>query len=503
MRRSWTTPVLSLCLVALGVGVVLRAGMTRAWIEQVSSDLPPRPTQVRVWDWWSASTNEEYGAYFRDLEDTFEELHPDIDIVYQSVPFSNYVQKLSAAMVGPTPPDVFQSSIIWGEGSYRRGMLRPLNDLLAGDAHLPAAQRVDGGVFLPSAWRHNHTEDGVIFGIPQIIDAQCLVWNLDILQDAAADDESIRAVFSRLPDGTIDYDHIRYDAVEDWEHFRRIARRLTVYGPDGRVERGGFVIHAHGGGADLFSPWLASNGGHYHDANGTRALFASPAGIQTMHFLAQLYWHDRVCPPFRRQLSHREYFEQRRAACVVAGTWSGKDIIRDTMGWQHFGKTAFPPGPSGNGQRTLTWGNMLVITSRCQQVDAAWKYVRFVCSLEGNLLRSRHLGYNGPRIDFYDTAQWRRAVSERPYLSNVKEICLAGEKFRHTEITAADHQANPVFEAILLRYPDICAGTGPFPSVEDAMTLAAANVDSVYRRYNRQAESWETPGSPQTTGREP
>ena len=80
----------------------------------------------------------------------------------------------------------------------------------------------------------------------------------------------------------------------------------------------------------------------------------------------------------------------------------------------------------------MTWGNMLVITERCINVDAAWRYVQFVCSLEGNLIRSQTLGYNGPRRDFYDTEQWQRAMAERPYLSNVKEICLAGDKLRHT-----------------------------------------------------------------------
>ena len=87
--------------------------------------------------------------------------------------------------------------------------------------------------------------------------------------------------------------------------------------------------------------------------------------------------------------------------------------MRDTMGWQHFGKTAFPPGPGGSGQKTVTWGNMLVITRRCRQVEAAWRYVKFVCSLEGNLLRSKHLGYNGPRLDFYDTPCGHSATNAR------------------------------------------------------------------------------------------
>jgi len=488
--QTWSTLLPWLLAALLCGGVFLRAGMTRSWVQQLTEDGPERPIQLRIWDWWSPSTNEEYGDYFADLERTFEAQNPDIDLIYQTVPFGNYVQKLSTAMVGDAPPDIFQSSVYWAEGFYQRGMLRPLDDLLAADAHTSSESGIAREAFLPSAWRHNHTADGVVFGIPQIIDAQCLLWNLDILEAAAASDDEVLAMFQRREDGSVDYERIRYDALADWEHFRRIVRKLTTYTPDGSVDRAGFVVHAYGGGAGMFSPWLAANGGRYQNERGTRALFASPAGIETMQFIAQLYWRDRVCPPFRRQMSDRELFEQRGVACTVAGTWSGKDIMRDTMGWQHFGKTTFPPGPNGSGQKTVTWGNMLVITRRCRQVEAAWLYVKFVCGLEGNLLRSQHLGYNGPRLDFYDTPRWREAMAERPYLSNVKQICLAGDKLRHTEIIAVNHQANPVIETILLRYPEIEAGRGPYASVEDALGRAAQSVDSVFRRYNRQVASW-------------
>ena len=160
----------------------------------------------------------------------------------------------------------------------------------------------------------------------------------------------------------------------------------------------------------------------------------------------------------------------------------------------HFGKTAFPPGPMGQGQKTVTWGNMLVIPRGCRNVDAAWRYIKFVCSLEGNLLRLKHLGHNGPRLDFYRTSEWQRAKAERPYLSNVKQICLAGQKLRHTEIIAVDHQASPIFETILLRYPEIAAGRGPYASVAAALQVAATNVDRVYARYNRQVAQWMAKG---------
>lgn len=485
---------LSLALL-LTAGVLARAGMTRRFVEQVSGD--PSRQQLRVWDWWSASTNEEYGDYFAEVEQTFEAQNPDIDVVYQIVPFGNYVQKLSTAMVGDTPPDVFQSSVYWAEGFYQRGMLLPLNDLLASDIDAPPAESLASEQFLPSAWRHNHTEtgpgdDGTVFGIPQIIDASCLIWNLDILQEAAAQDEELRAMFARTTDGRIDYDRLRFDALSDWDHFRRVVDKLTIRDASENIERAGFVLSAYGSGAGMFSPWLAANGGQVQNRAGTKALFASHHGVETLDFLARLYWVDRVSPPFRRQMTDSELFQERKVACVTAGTWSGKDITRNSLGWTHFGKTAFPPGPSGDGPGTVTWGNMLVITQRAENVDAAWRYLKFVCGLPGSLLRSKHLGYNGPRLDFYATDRWQQALAERPYLSTVKQICLVGDKLRHTEITAVDHQANPVFESVLLHYPDIVAGHGPHASVEAALQLAARNVDNVYARYNEQVNRWMT-----------
>ncbi len=476
-------------------GVVFwRAGMTRDWVQAIAYaggyGERPRPIKLRIWDWWSPAGNENYGKYFRAVKRIFEAENPDVEITYQFVPFGFYVQKLATAMTGRRPPDVFQSSVYWAEGFYNRGMLRPLNDLLAADRSSPAPERITRGMFLPSAWRHNHTVDGVVFGVPQIIDASCLLWNLDILEKAAQTDPEIRAMFARKPGGGVDWERLRFEAVRDWAQFRRIAKKLTIRSADGHLKQAGFVIQAYGGGGGLFSPWLAANGGRYQDSAGTRAMFDSPNGVQAMKFLAGLYWHDKVCPPFRRQLSSTELFEEQTVAVMPAGTWSGKDIMRDMQGWKHLAMTAFPPGPMGRGQRTVCWGNMLVISRKCRNLDAAWRYVKFVCGLRGNILRSRYLGYNGPRLDFYDTPEWRRAKAARPFLSNVKQICLVGQKLRHTEIIAANHQADPVFETILLNYPSIEAGRGPYPSVKAALAEAARNVTAVYARYNRQVARW-------------
>ena len=489
-------PAAAALCAALLVGIVLlRAGMTRLWVDGIVSEMAGierRPIELNVWDFLSPTINEEYGRYYDVLESTFEARYPDVDVVYQFVPFVTYTQKIPTAMVGPNPPDVFQSSVWFSEGFYHRGMLRPLNDLLERNRSDPPDLQVGEEAFLPSVWRHNHTEDGVVFGIPQIIDAYCLLWNLDILEKAAAKHKEIRDMFARRPDGSVDFDRLRFDAVRDWDHFRAIAKLLTNRYPDGRMNPAGFVIRVNQwGAAEMFEPWLVANGGRFQHPAGKRAEFNNPRGVQTVHFLGRLYWEDRVCSPFRRDIGTAELFERGEVAVTLAGTWSAKDIIRDTIGWRHFAMTAFPPGPQGDGgHKTVCWGNMLVISRSTRKLDAAWRYLRFVTSLEGNLIRLKVLGYNGPRRDFYQTQAWKDTVANRPFISNVEQICRVAEKLRHTDAVAVHHQSSPMFETMLRRYPEIVAGRGPYGSVEDALEDAADKVNRIYDRYNRQIVTW-------------
>ena len=45
-------------------------------------------------------------------------------------------------------------------------------------------------------------------------------------------------------------------------------------------------------------------------------------------------------------------------------------------------------------------------------------------------------------------------------------------------------------ETVLLRYPQIAAGEGPYASVAEALSRAARDVDNVYRRYGEQVARW-------------
>jgi len=467
-----------------GADLIRRAGPTRdllRGIRRAAGAREQRPIKLRVWDWWSPSTTEDYARYFGEIERIFEQRHPDVDVIFQAVPFGNYEQKLATAMIGDRPPDVFQCSVSWAHGLYLRGMLRELNDFVARTPELQDEK------FLPVALYHNR-ENGHIYGIPHILDAACLLWNLDMIKA----EPSLHDMFQRRPDGKPDFRRIRFDAVRDWEHFRRIARRLTKKAPPGsrRKDQYGFGISAFGMGPGIFMPWAAANGVKFQDRAGTRALFDTPAAAETLRFLVELYWRDRACPPFHRELTSRRQFQQHEVACTRGGTWDGKYLVRDTQGWMGFGMTAFPPGPRGKGYKTVVWANMMVMSARCKVPEVAWEYIRLICSLEGSLLRLKHLRQNSPRRDFYRGEAWAAAVRERPYLENVPKICAVGEPLHHTQTRAVQDELEPIFEYVLLNWPDIKAGRGVYKDTAEAIHDGARRVNEVYRRYRRVVRGW-------------
>jgi multiple sugar transport system substrate-binding protein len=292
----------------------------------------PRSAQVDlvVWDWWSPSTTESYKAYFDDLAREFRTQHPEIQLRFQFIPFSNYPQKLTTGFAGRRPPDVFQCSVSWAETLYDRGVIRELNDLVERTPQLAMDQ------FLPAAVRHNQ-KNGRIFGIPIILDANCLIYNIDLFEQLG------------LPTDP--------HAIDSWETFLEFCRKLTVLDESGRVVRAGFGMNSFRLSAGIFHPWLYADGGKFYNEASGRAVFDSPEGIEAARFLLLLR-DQKVVPPFSPQLDIQEQFIAGKIAMYIDGTWSGKYIERNSEGRARFAMTNLPPGPHGHGRTTVTWANI-------------------------------------------------------------------------------------------------------------------------------------------------
>lgn len=404
-------------------------------------------TELNVWDWWSPTSSEDFERYFDELKQRFEQDHPNIRVHYQFVPFRVYVQKLTTAYCGPNPPDVFQCSASWAQTFWERGVLLDLTELVEQTPELGMDR------FLTAATRHNQL-DGHIFGIPIIVDAEALIYNLDMFEKAG------------LP--TDPY------AIKSWDDLRRFAKALTGSDEHGKKVYG-FAFSGYGpAGMILFGPMLFANGGEYWTPPPHRTAFAEQPGLEAIHFLRQLYYDDRVCPTFSPQLDIEAEFYAERVAMLCGGTWSGKYIDRNTgsyLGPEHAGglryhMTSFPPGPSSKtGQRsTMSWGNMLVISGNSRHKKEAWEFIKLAAGLEGSLMRLKHINQNAARRDFYTLRRqdmppewqdreyptWEEIVATKPYLANVPEICDSGGKAPHLEREAVGRVFRSTYEHLML-----------------------------------------------------
>ena len=429
--------------------------------------------ELRVWDWWSPTSNDDFSDYFAAMKARFEQDHPEVDVQFQFVPFPTYTQKLTTAYAGANPPDVFQCSVAWAQTFWERGVLMDLTDRVAATPELAMGQ------FLNTAVRHNQL-DGHIFGVPIILDAECLIYNLDMFEAAGLPTEP--------------------GAIKNWDDLRRFANALTYTKPNGDKVYG-FAFAGTGTGMIHFLPLMAANGGRFWSDPPYRAIFDEPQSVAVLRYLRALYYEDRVCPTFSPQLSIESEFYAGRVAMLVGGTWSGKTIDRETgsyLGAGHEGglryrMTNFPPGPSSpNGERaTITWGNMMVISKNARHPDLAWEYVKLAAGLEGCLIRLRTLGMNAPRKDFYALTRqdlpdewvqrgyetWGDVVARKPYLANVPEICESGDKLPNIERSVIDHVFKNAYETVMLT-----RNLGD-DQIQQTMNDTARRADRIYELY--------------------
>src|SRR5215468_3772363 len=116
MRRLLVILPAAALLTVMGWRAGITLAITLPW--SVYPNTQRHKTVLRVWDWWAPATSEKYAAYFDAVKRDFEAVHPNVEIELQYVPFEQYEQKMATALVGNSPPDVFQASVSWAEGFY-------------------------------------------------------------------------------------------------------------------------------------------------------------------------------------------------------------------------------------------------------------------------------------------------------------------------------------------------------------------------------------------------
>lgn len=423
-------------------------------------------TVLRVWDWWSPVEGEKMRDYFRGVETTFEQDHPGVDLRFQFIPFGpEYIQKIMASMAAKRPPDCLHASIIWANDLYERGVLSDLRPYIERTPEMAIDK------WLPAALRYGR-DKGYVYGIPIEQDASCIVYNLDLFEQAGISGDPF--VF------------------ETWEDLRQAAIKMTKRDAKGNVVQAGFMVP--GGDLSALLPWMYADGGAFYTADLRRSAFNAPPMHEAMQFMQDLQYRDRVSFPVATERQDFQYFLQGKVAMYVGGTWVGH-LIEEQVPSFRFGMMPFPRGPHGltrsgipwtTNQKVrysavcsgMTWTNLMCIPKGAANPELAWKFIVDYCGMRNALWKLKVIDRNSPLAAFYQTPEWKESLDRHPSLAYIPHITEVGGLYPVVRFTEINAVFLPLCQGLMLN------NLRP----QDVISKAQTSVDRILERYYAQIE---------------
>ncbi len=271
-----------------------------------------------------------------------------IDFKYESIPFPQLHDKyLASFMSGGKEYDVVHVRddyvVEWGS----RGWLDPI------DARLDDTLK---GLYFPSAFKYL-TYENQIYGMPRYVWLWQFYYNTDLFEKAGVKD---------LP--------------KTWGEMRDVAKKLTN-APDhyGFVAALGATLPVN-----LFSVALRAEGSELLD--GRKPIFNSAAGAVALQYLVDMVQDGSVDPSsfaLTTTTAMTDIFTQGRAAMCLS-TPPTLALAADPAKSKTVGQVQVGLIPGGTKEVSAGYSELggVAITNTSADKDAAWEYLKFVCSQE-------------------------------------------------------------------------------------------------------------------------
>jgi multiple sugar transport system substrate-binding protein len=296
------------------------------------------------------------GAVWNEIARAFEAANPDITVDIQLADWDSYWEKLRVQVAGGTPPDVFAMSPPLYPDWQSRGVLLNMQPYLDAD---PTA--LDG--VYPATLTAYQTPEGY-FGLPRDFQTIVLYYNKDMF-DAAG---------------------VAYPTADwTWEDLRAAALMLTVdKDADGRTDQWGFSADGYGPEA-MIAPMVRAYGGDLVDVAAHKTLLGSAEAAQAFALMHDMFAVDHSMPNEQEVASFGwDPFLAGVTAMTLSGHWSIPDYSASALHWDI---APIPQGPKGRVTTVNSAG--FVISKDTKSPDAAFAFVKFATSVEGQTLAAK------------------------------------------------------------------------------------------------------------------
>lgn len=339
-------------------GTALSFSMGQAFAQSVSIDF---------WDMIWGGT--EYPVAAQALVDKYNAEHPDVKVVYRSVPWTNWYETYVTAIASGSAPDISTGAGFQAVQFYDQGAILPLDDLV---------KELDTSDFAPGSLEAVQY-DGHYVALPWAIDIRALFYRKDLLEAAGI----------AVP--------------TNWAELREAAKALTDEGKYGLVSSG------DSGGMHWILTSAINNGGGLFDKEG-KAAITSERTQEALQFLADLRADGSVNPASVGYVNDdaRGSFFRGEAAFLLSGPGLPDQAgnVKEQIG-------IVPPleGPHGD-VGTISWVNNIMVYSDTEHPAETLAFLKWWSENASTLWTEGHAG----------GLPARNSIAADPYFQNNANI---------------------------------------------------------------------------------
>lgn len=336
-------------------------------------------TMITVWG--MSITPEEKGADL--IVRQFEKENPDIKVRLLNMGAGGMSpQKLMTAIVGNSPPDLLRQDRFTIADWASRGAFRPLDDLIerdrGKDPRTPTADQ-----YYPATWEEA-TYDGKVYGIPVGADNRVLHWSPVAFKKKEKELRAAGLDPTRPP--------------RTWSETLAYSKAMTEINPDGTIKVAGFIPNY---GNSWLYIYAFQNNASFISEDGRKCTLNTPEAQEALQFMVDGYKILGGYTNARKfeagfRGGENDPFAIGQVGMVINGDWMISNYARYSPKAQFLTAPAPVPddrfykrGRFANEKDTfVTWagGFAWSMPRGGKNVEAAWKFMKFVTSLEGRKL---------------------------------------------------------------------------------------------------------------------
>lgn len=313
-----------------------------------------------VLELWDTDTRPERTANLKTLISMFEAKNPGIKVNYLGLPTDSYMQKISTAIATKATPDIITPKASDISALVAQGALAPLDSDFKGggweDKISPAMTKSSRAA----------SPDGKLYLTPATSLADVLYYRSDLFKNAGLSSPST------------------------WEDFYTAAQKLT----DKASGKFGYTLRGGNGFFSQFVQMVYPQAGMdtFFREDGTSTL-DDPAVIAAAEKYAALYAKDTASSDLTADFKTMVAQFGAGGAAMLSHSIGSYPTHVAALGADKVAAVA--PFPSASGKTVLT-GRMTTGFSMFQasaHKDAAWKFLQYTMSAEGNSFWAQKSGY--------------------------------------------------------------------------------------------------------------